>query len=76
MVFSKTLAEQKSLGQVLQKLREHKLDAKLNKCDFCKSEMQFWGIFLAIRGSNRTLPRHRLSGIGPTPRNVLEEDWR
>ena len=73
IVYSMTLAEQKDyLGQVLQKLREHKLYAELNKCDFCKSEGQSWDIHQAMRGSNRTLPRLRLSSTGTTPKNVHE----
>lgn len=51
LVFSKTVEQHKShLDQVLRKLRENKLYAKLSKCEFFRSELGFLGHVISQEG--------------------------
>ena len=51
LVFSKTLLDHRChVRQVLQKLREHNLYAKLEKCQFEERSMEFLGYIISHQG--------------------------
>ena len=48
LVFSKNEKDhEKHVGQILQKLREHKLSLKPEKCWFSKKEIEFLGLIIS-----------------------------
>ena len=48
LVFSKNERDHKKhVGQILQKLREHKLSLKPEKCWFSKKEIEFLGLIIS-----------------------------
>ena len=73
LVFSKTRPDhERHLRLVLNKLREHKLYAKLSKCDFFKQRMPFLGHVLTPDGLQ--VDEHKIGVIKkwPTPTNVTK----
>ena len=57
LIFSKTLEEHlQHLQQILEILRQHKLYAKLEKCEFLKEELDYLG-FLISKDGIKTQPR-------------------
>lgn len=73
LIYSKTLEEhQKHVRLVLDKLREHKLYVKLQKCEMFKQEIEFLGFKISERGLH--MEDHKVKDIlnWPVPKNVKE----
>jgi hypothetical protein len=71
LVYSKNVAEHlKHLKTVLQTLREHKLYAKLSKCEFFKSEISFLGHIVTKDGLKMEPSKVKDVMDWPQPKNV------
>ena len=73
LVYSKSEAEHvEHLRIVLQRLREHRLFAKLSKCQFCRSSVEFLGHVVSADGIG--MDRHKVQAgqDWPQPRTVQE----
>ena len=73
LVFSKNEKDhEKHIGQILQKLREHELSLKLEKCWFSKKEIEFLG--LIISEDSITMDKGKVEAIRnwPEPMNKKE----
>ena len=73
LVFSKNKKEhEKHVGRILQKLREHKLSLKLEKCWFSKKEIEFLG--LIISEDSIMMNKRKVEAIKnwPEPKNKIE----
>ncbi len=73
LVYSKSEAEHvEHLRIVLQRLRDHKLFAKLSKCQFCKSSVEFLGHVVSADGIG--MARHKVQAVQdwPQPRTVKD----
>src|SRR4030081_2637554 len=73
LIYSKSLDEHaEHIRQVLHKLREHRLYAKMSKCEFGLSELEFLGHIVSKNGI-RTDPKKIEAVIAwPSPKNVTE----
>ena len=73
LVYSKSEAEHvEHLRIVLQRLRDHRLFAKLSKCQFCKSSVEFLGHVVSADGIG--MDRHKVQAVQdwPQPRTVKD----
>lgn len=73
LIYSKTLEEhEQHLRQVLQRLRENQLYAKMSKCDFFKTSIQFLGHTITEHGIGPETSKITAIQEWPTPTNVKE----
>jgi Reverse transcriptase (RNA-dependent DNA polymerase) len=73
LVFSSTLEEHAlHLKQVLEAFREHRLFAKLSKCEFALREMPFLGLIASAEGLHVDPAKVAAVEQWPTPKNVHE----
>ena len=73
LVYSKSEAEHvKHLRIVLQRLGEHRLFAKLSKCQFCRSSVKFLGHVVSADGIG--MDRHKVQAVEdwPQPRTIKD----
>ena len=73
LVYSKSEAEHvEHLRIVLQRLREHRLFAKLSKCQFCRSSVEFLGHVVSANGIG--MDQHKVQAVQdwPQPRTVKD----
>ena len=70
LIFSRTLQEHiEHLRKVLEKLREHKLYAKLSKCEFAKNSVEYLGHIVTPDGTHLEGEKTRSIHDWPKPRN-------
>ena len=62
----------KNLRLTLQLIREHKLYAKLSKCDFYKDRIQYLGHIISEEGISMDPDKIEAIMNWPTPRNVTD----
>ena len=73
LVYSRTAAEhEQMLRTVLQRLREHKLYAKLKKCEFNMPELKFLGHIVGREGIKPDPAKVKVVQDWPTPRTATE----
>jgi hypothetical protein len=73
LIYSKTQEEHKRhLALVLQALREHKLYAKLSKCEFGKRQLNFLGHVIGDNGISMDPSKVEAITSWPKPRTVTE----
>ena len=73
LIYSKNEEEhEEHLRFVLQLLREHKLYAKLRKCDFYKDQIHYLGHTILDEGISTDLENIEAIMNWPTPRNVMD----
>ena len=73
LIYSKNEEEhEEHLRLALQLLREHKLYAKLSKCDFYKYRIQYLGHIISKEGISTDLEKIEPIMNWPTPRNVTD----
>lgn len=73
LIYSHTLAEHNDhVNQVLSKLREHKLQAKLEKCQFARTSIEFLGFIISADGLAMVDNKVQAIVNWPTPRTVKE----
>ena len=71
LVFSRTMEEHLvHLEKVLQKLREHKLYAKLSKCDFCRTSIEYLGHIISADGVATDPKKVQVVREWPVPEDV------
>src|SRR5512145_580194 len=73
LIFSKNIPDHlQHLRQALDLLRQHKLYAKLPKCEFFKSEVSFLGHVISAKGIQ--VDKHKTQTIKnwPIPQNLKE----
>ena len=73
LVYSKNEKEhEEHLRLTLQVLREHRLYAKLSKCDFYRDRIQYLGHIISEEGIPVDLEKIEAIMNWPTPRNVTD----
>jgi hypothetical protein len=73
LVYSNSLEEHvQHLEQVLERLEQHQLYAKLSKCEFAKSELEFVGFTVSADGLKPTPSKVQAVQDWPEPRSVKE----
>ena len=73
MVFSENVSEHIShVRQVLEVLREHKLCAKLEKCEFATSQTEFLGFIVSSSGISMDPSKVKAVIDWPAPTTVKE----
>src|SRR6185437_7594790 len=71
LIYSKTKEEHmQHIKKVLELLREHKLYAKLSKCEFMKTEISFLGHTLSSKGKGMEDDKVKAVQEWPLPRNA------
>jgi hypothetical protein len=58
--------------QVLERLRKHKLYAKLSKCEFCVKRVEYLGFIVTAEGVEPDLARVDTVAKWPTPKSFRE----
>ena len=73
LIFSKTLEEHRSVvREVLKRLHQHGLYAKLSKCEFHKKAVEFLGLVVSSRGLEMCQDKVAALKDWPTPKNLRE----
>ena len=73
LVFSKTLEEhRKQVSRILEKLWQHQLLLKAEKCYFEKEEIKFLGLIITQKGIQMDLHKVKVVHDWPTPKSERE----
>ena len=73
LIFSENLEQHRiDVCKVLQRLREHQLYLKLEKCEFEKTTVQFLGYIISPKGLEMDPSKIRAITEWPTPKNVKD----
>ncbi|KAL0194729.1 hypothetical protein M9458_008301, partial [Cirrhinus mrigala] len=76
LIYSWNLADHcQHVQQVLQKLREHSLYLKLEKCEFHRSSVQFLGYIISAEGVEMDQGKVQAIQEWPTPSTIKELQW-
>ena len=73
LIFSRTLEEHhKQVSRILEKLQQHQLSLKVEKCYFEKEEIEFLGLIITQKGIQMDPHKVKVVRDWPTPRSKRE----